>query len=127
MAPRRSRGRPRRPPSLALSSSPASVQIPSLCLLTSARGRVELVVQQAFLGATIVLPGAGFCPGEALFGTFADLAGVLPVLPVIGGGHTRLQPVYVEDVAAAVAHILADQGTAGRTYELVGPGVYTLR
>jgi len=87
-----------------------------------ARGRGELVVQQAFPGATIVRPGAMFGPGDALFGTLADLARQFPVLPLIGGGHTRLQPVYVEDVAEAVARILADHGTAGRTYELGGPG-----
>jgi NADH dehydrogenase len=46
---------------------------------------------------------------------------------LIGGGRTRLQPVFVEDVAEAIARVLADPGTAGRTYELAGPGVYTLR
>jgi uncharacterized protein YbjT (DUF2867 family) len=92
-----------------------------------ARGRGELVVQQAFPGTTIVRPGAMFGPGDALFGTLADLARLLPVLPLIGGGRTRLQPVYVEDVAEAVARILADHGTAGRAYELAGPGVYTMR
>jgi uncharacterized protein YbjT (DUF2867 family) len=92
-----------------------------------ARGRGELVVQQAFPDATIVRPSAMFGPGDALFGTLADLARLLPVLPLIGGGRTRLQPVYVEDVAEAVARILADPGTVGRTYELAGPWVYTLR
>jgi uncharacterized protein YbjT (DUF2867 family) len=48
-------------------------------------------------------------------------------VPLIGGGYTRLQPVFVEDVAEAIASILADPGTVGRTYELAGPGVYTLR
>jgi uncharacterized protein YbjT (DUF2867 family) len=52
---------------------------------------------------------------------------VLPVLPLIGDGYTRLQPVFVEDVAEAIASILADPGIVGRTYELAGPGVYTLR
>ena len=92
-----------------------------------ARGRGERAVQQAFPGATIVRPSAMFGPGDALFGTLAHLARLLPVLPLIGDGHTRLQPVYVEDVAEAVARILADPGTAGRTYELAGPTVYTLR
>ena len=92
-----------------------------------ARGRGERLVQQAFPGATIVRPSAMFGPGDALFGTLAYLAGLLPVLPLIGGGHTRLQPVYVEDVAEAMARMLVDPGTAGRTYELAGPGVYTLR
>ncbi|HEV2039243.1 MAG TPA: complex I NDUFA9 subunit family protein [Casimicrobiaceae bacterium] len=92
-----------------------------------ARGSGERAVQQAFPGATIVRPSAMFGPGDALFGTLAHLARLLPVLPLIGDGHTRLQPVYVEDVAEAVARILADPGTAGRTYELAGPTVYTLR
>ena len=92
-----------------------------------ARGRGERAVQQAFPGVTVVRPGAMFGPGDALFGTLADVARLLPVLPLIGGGRTRLQPVYVEDVAEAIARVLADPGTAGRTYELAGPGVYTLR
>ena len=92
-----------------------------------ARGRGELTVQQTFPGVTIVRPGAMFGPGEALFGTLAELARLLPVLPLIGGGRTRLQPVFVEDVAEAVAKILADPGTVGRTYELAGHEVYTLR
>jgi uncharacterized protein YbjT (DUF2867 family) len=92
-----------------------------------ARGRGELVVRQTFPGATIVRPGAMFGPGDALFGTLAELARLLPILPLIGGGRTRLQPVFVEDVAEAVVSILTDPGTVGRTYELAGPGVYTLR
>jgi NADH dehydrogenase len=68
-----------------------------------------------------------FGPGDALFGTLADLARLLPMLPLIGGGRTRLQPVYVEDVAEAVARMLADPVTASRTYETIGPDVYTLR
>jgi NADH dehydrogenase len=91
-----------------------------------ARGRGERAVQQAFPGATIVRPSAMFGPGDALFGTLAHLARLSPVLPLIGG-HTRLQPVYVEDAAEAIARILADPGTTGRTYELAGPMVYTLR
>jgi NADH dehydrogenase len=91
-----------------------------------ARGRGEQVVRQEFPGATIVRPGAMFGPGDALFSTFANLARWLPVLPLIGGG-TRLQPVFVEDVAEAITNILVDPGTVGQTYELAGPGVYTLR
>jgi NADH dehydrogenase len=92
-----------------------------------ARGRGERAVQQEFPGATIVRPSAMFGPGDALFGTLAHLARLLPVLPLIGGGHSRLQPVYVENVAEAIACILADPATAGRTYELGGPDVYTIR
>jgi uncharacterized protein YbjT (DUF2867 family) len=91
------------------------------------RGRGEQAVERIFPDATIVRPSAMFGPGDALFSTLADLARLLPVLPVIGGGRMRLQPVYVEDVAEAVGRILADPGAVGRTYELAGPRVYTLR
>ena len=92
-----------------------------------ARGRGEQVVQQTFPEATIVRPGAMFGPGDALFGTFAELARLLPILPLIGGGHTRLQPVFVEDVGEAIASMLTKPETVGRTYEFAGPKVYTLR
>jgi NADH dehydrogenase len=91
------------------------------------RGRGERGVQEAFPGATIIRPSAMFGHGDALFGTLAHLARLLPVLPLIGGGHTKLQPVFVDDVAEAIARLLADPGTAGRTYELGGPKVYTMR
>jgi NADH dehydrogenase len=91
-----------------------------------ARGRGELLVQQVFQGATIVRPGAMFGPGDALFSKFAALSRVLPVLPLIGGGKTRLQPVYVGDVAEAIGHVLDLPETAGQIYELAGPQVYTL-
>jgi NADH dehydrogenase len=92
-----------------------------------ARGRGELAVRQAFPGATIVRPSAMFGPGDALFGTLADLVRLLPVVPLIGGGRTRLQPVYVEDVAEGIARMLADRAAAGPIFELAGPGVYTVR
>jgi uncharacterized protein YbjT (DUF2867 family) len=92
-----------------------------------ARGRGERAVRREFSGATIVRPSAMFGPDDALFGTLADLARLLPILPLIGAGRTRLQPVYVEDVAEAVARMLADPVTASRTYETTGPNVYTLR
>ncbi len=92
-----------------------------------ARGRGERAVRQEFPGATIVRPSAMFGPGDALFGTLAQLARLFPVLPLIGGGHARLQPVYVDDVTEAIARILADPAAAGRTYELAGPTMYTMR
>ncbi len=91
-----------------------------------ARGRGELAVRQVFPGVTIVRPGAMFGPGDALFGALSKLARLLPAVPLIGGS-TRLQPVFVEDVAAAIANILSDPATVGETYELAGPGVYTMR
>src|SRR5207248_7745932 len=58
---------------------------------------------------------------------FAAMATISPVLPLIGGGDTRFQPVYVGDVADAAVKCLEDPATAGRTYELGGPKIYTFR
>lgn len=92
-----------------------------------ARGRGETSVRDAFPGATVARPGALFGPGDALFGTLAALTRALPVLPLIGGGRTRLQPVFVKDVAEAIAAMLIDPRAVGQTYELAGPEIYTLR
>ena len=83
------------------------------------------VAREAFPGCVVVRPGAMFGRGDALFAGLADIVRVLPVVPLIGGGRTRVQPVYVEDVAEAIARVLA--GSPGLTYELAGPGVYSLR
>jgi len=85
----------------------------------------EAAVAEAFAGATIVRPSIVFGPEDDFFNRFAALARVLPALPLIGFGRTRFQPVYVGDVAEAIARILDDPATAGRTYELGGPRVYS--
>src|SRR5258708_10219632 len=90
------------------------------------RGRGERLVREAVAGASVVRPSVMFGPGDALFGTVAQLSRVLPVLPLIGDGRTRLQPVYVEDVAEAIARMLVDPAAAGKTHELARPFVYTL-
>ena len=68
-----------------------------------------------------------FGPEDQFFNRFAALAMISPVLPLIGGGETRFQPVYVGDVADAVVRCIDDSTTAGRTYELGGPTVYSFR
>jgi len=90
-----------------------------------ARGQGELAAREAFPGCVVVRPGAMFGPGDALFAGLADIVRVLPVVPLIGGGRTRVQPVYMEDVAEAIARVLA--GSPGQTYELAGPGICSLR
>src|SRR6185312_7886287 len=66
-------------------------------------------------------------PEDQFFNRMAGMAMISPVMPLIGGGDTRFQPVYVGDVADAVVRCIDDSTTAGRTYELGGPKVYTLR
>jgi uncharacterized protein YbjT (DUF2867 family) len=87
----------------------------------------EQAVRDAFPTVTILRPSVVFGPEDQFFNRFAAMAMISPVLPLVGGGETRFQPVYVGDVADAVVKCLEDQATAGRVYELGGPKVYTFR
>ena len=87
----------------------------------------EEAVRDAFPTATILRPSVVFGPEDQFFNRLAAMAMISPVLPVIGGGETRFQPVYVGDVADAVVRCIDDSTTAGRTYELGGPKTYSLR
>lgn len=87
----------------------------------------EKAVQAAFPQATILRPGILFGPEDNFFNLFARLSVFLPALPAIGGGKTKFQPVYVDDVACAVLRAIKDPATAGNMYELGGPVVYTFR
>jgi uncharacterized protein YbjT (DUF2867 family) len=87
----------------------------------------EHAVSDAFPTATILRPSVVFGPEDEFFNRFAAMALMSPGLPMIGGGTTRFQPVYVGDVADAAVECLVDPGTAGRTYELGGPRIYALR
>jgi len=87
----------------------------------------EQAVRDAFPTVTILRPSVVFGPEDQFFNRFAAMATISPVLPLIGGGETRFQPVYVGDVADAVVECLEDSATAGRTYELGGPKIYTFR
>jgi NADH dehydrogenase len=74
----------------------------------------------------VVRPSIVFGPEDDFFNRFAALARIAPALPLVDGGHTRIQPVYVGDLAEAVVRILADPATAGATFELGGPRVYSM-
>jgi NADH dehydrogenase len=87
----------------------------------------EQAVRDAFPTATILRPSIVFGPEDDFFNRFAAMAMVSPVLPLIGGGETRFQPVYVGDVAEAAVRALDDPAAAGRIYELGGPKIYTFR
>ncbi len=106
----------------ALGADPGS---PSQYGRTKAAG--EAAVRQAFAEATIVRPSIVFGPEDDFFNRFARMASISPALPLIGGGHTRFQPVYVGDLAEAIAQAAASDVHAGQTYELGGPAVYSFR
>lgn len=87
----------------------------------------EEAVQAEFPGATIVRPSVVFGPDDSFFNRFGAMAAISPVLPVIGGGRSRFQPVYVDDVARAMMNALSTPASAGKTYELGGPEVFDFR
>lgn len=87
----------------------------------------EQAVKDAFPTATILRPSIVFGPEDDFFNRFATMAVMSPFVPLIGGGETRFQPVYVGDVASAAIRVLDDPAAAGRTYELGGPKVYAFR
>lgn len=91
------------------------------------RAKGELLVSDVFPRATILRPSAIFGPGDRFLNTLAETARISPVLPLFGRGHTKLQPVYVCDVARAVLKALQNGALRGKNYELGGPRTYTYR
>jgi len=108
-----------------ISAIGASANSPSAYARTKAAG--EAAVRAAVPGAAILRPSVVFGPEDGFFNLFAGLARTAPFLPLFGGGTTKFQPVYVRDVAGAVVACLEQDGTAGQTYELGGPRVYSFR
>lgn len=101
----------------------ADPQGPSMYQRSKARG--ETVLHNAGLQLTILRPSVIFGAEDKFLNLFADLQAVAPFMPLAGSG-TRFQPVWVADVARAVAVCLQKPDTIGQTYELCGPDVLTL-
>lgn len=93
----------------------------------SSKGRGETAVLKAVPDAVIFRPSVVFGPEDDFFNKFAAMARMAPALPLIGGGHTKFQPVYVADVAEAIARSVDGAIARGRVYELGGPEVLTFR
>lgn len=102
----------------------ADAESPSRYAKAKAAG--EAAVRAAVPSATIFRPSVMFGPEDQFTNRFAALARLSPVLPLIGGS-TRMQPVYVGDVATAIADAVDGKAKAGATYELGGPEVLTMR
>ena len=92
---------------------------------TKARG--ELAVLETIPGAVIYRPSIMFGPEDGFFNRFANMARFSPVLPLIGGGQTKFEPVYVGDVAEAIARSVDGQVKGGTIYELGGPRIMSFR
>ena len=91
------------------------------------KAAAERLVLSAQPSATIMRPSILFGPEDDFFNRFAALARMSPALPLIGGGHTRFQPVFVGDVATAIADAVNGKARAGTIYELGGPEVRTFK
>jgi NADH dehydrogenase len=92
-----------------------------------AKRQGEKLVLAATPGATIFRPSILFGPNDDFFNRFAGIARMSPVLPLIGGGHTRFQPVFAGDVAEAIAAAVDGVAAPGAIYELGGPDVFTFK
>lgn len=100
---------------------------PSRYLRSKTRGEAALKAAAANgLLLTLLRPSVYFGAQDRFLNLFAKLQKIFPVVP-LAGAETRFQPVWVEDVAQAIEHCLQDPATIGRTYELCGPDVFTLR
>jgi NADH dehydrogenase len=106
----------------ALGADPDS---PALYARSKAQG--EVAVLAAAPDATILRPSIVFGPEDDFFNRFASLARMAPALPLIGGGETKFQPVFVGDVAQAIARAVGGRAKGGTIYELGGPEVKSFR
>jgi NADH dehydrogenase len=98
---------------------------PSEYARTKAEG--ERRARNAFEGAIVIRPSIMFGPEDNFFNRFAALSRVSPVLPLIGGGRTRFQPVFVGDVAEAIDLLIECEVASGELYEFGGPEIYTFK
>jgi NADH dehydrogenase len=92
-----------------------------------AKAAGETAVLTTVPSAIVMRPSIVFGPEDQFTNRFASLARMSPALPLIGGGLTRMQPVYVGDVATAIADAVDGKAKPGATYELGGPEVLTMR
>ena len=96
-------------------------------LYARTKGQAEAAVTSRVPGAVILRPSIVFGAEDNFFNRFAEMAKYAPLMPLIGGGKTRFQPVHVQNVADSVVAALTRPDTSGRIYELGGPRVYTFR
>lgn len=107
--------------------SAIGADVDSLSVYGRTKGEGEQAVLAAFKKAVILRPSLVIGAEDGFFNRFAQMATLLPALPLFGGGQVKYQPVFVGDVVAAVMAALADKSTQGKTYELGGPGVYSFK
>jgi uncharacterized protein YbjT (DUF2867 family) len=108
-----------------LSALGASLTSPAISDRTKAEG--EHAVREVFPQSTVVRPSLTFGADDHFFSRFAAMIRSSPILPLIGGGTTKFQPVFVDDMTAGLLELLKRSDTAGKTYEFGGPQVYSFK
>jgi uncharacterized protein YbjT (DUF2867 family) len=91
------------------------------------KGRAEQEILKIAPSAVIMRPSVVFGPEDQFYNKFADMARFAPFMPLIGGGKTKFQPVYVDDVAEAVARSVDGLVEGGKIYELGGPEIKSFK
>jgi NADH dehydrogenase len=99
----------------------------SLSAYSRTKAAGEAAVLETLPKSVIFRPSILFGPEDHFFNRFAAMARISPVLPLVGGGKTRFQPIFVGDVARAIADTVEGKAKPGTTYELGGPEVKTFR
>ena len=99
----------------------------SLSKYASSKAMGEELLLERFPEATILRPSIVFGKDDNFFNKFSRMATLSPFLPLIGGGKTLFQPVYVKDVSSAVMRVLDTTETNGKLYELGGPSIYSFK
>jgi uncharacterized protein YbjT (DUF2867 family) len=108
-----------------MSAIGADLDSPADYAMTKGLGEANMLREVP--SAVVVRPSIVFGPEDNFFNQFADLARKLPFLPLIGGGHTKFQPVFAGDVAEAILACLDGRAKPGAIYELGGPAVMSFR
>ena len=109
---------------LHMSALNAAPDAPSAYLRS--KGEAEAIVRDSGLDVTVFRPSVIFGPDDSFLNLFATLLKVFPVM-FLGSPDARFQPVFIEDVAAVILRSLEDGASVGKSYDLCGPKVYTLR
>lgn len=107
--------------------SAIGADVNSAAVYARTKGQAEAATRRIRPDAVILRPSIVFGMGDGFLNRFGSMATMAPALPLIGGGATKFQPVYVGDVAEAIAQAVTRPDAAGRTFELGGPAVYSFR
>lgn len=112
---------------LFIQMSSLGADVESSSAYARSKGMGELRARAAFPGAFALRPSIVFGPEDNFFNQFAGMSRLSPALPLIGGGQTKFSPVFVGDVAEAVAKLIDAGEATGKTYELGGPEEFTFK